>query len=246
MSVAFSGGDNAFDIDWGDGCKERVSGAVISHDYVKAGDYTIKISDEIKAFSTGYATMTASNLIDVMQWGTAWWDDLTSAFHSCSNMTMSATDAPNLSSANDLSFMFYKCTKFNTDINHWEVGGIKKMRSMFNQASSFNQPLDKWNTQRVVTMEYMFGGALSFNQPIGDWRLESINSMNYMLENTPEFLQNLDKWFEMFLEKKGKYPVSYQSLAFLFGTSTGIDDYLELYEKRMSLKEKDLVADILT
>ena len=44
-----------------------------------------------------------------------------------------------VSNVEDMDYMFYRCKKFNSNLNNWDVSKVKKMYSMFD-----NTPLKKY------------------------------------------------------------------------------------------------------
>lgn len=112
-------------------------------------------------------------ILTVEQWGSPAWTSMASAFYGCANLTIPATDAPNLTGVTTMYQMFSGATSFNEPINHWDVSNITNMQYLFYQASNFNQPLNSWNVSNVINMTYMFERAWSFNQPLNNWNTVS-------------------------------------------------------------------------
>jgi surface protein len=85
-------------------------------------------------FTTDY-----SRLIDVKQWGTIGWTTMASAFQSCNNLNITATDVPNLSSVINMSGMFYGCSILNSpaNINSWNTSTVTNMSVMFYNAFAY-------------------------------------------------------------------------------------------------------------
>lgn len=158
-------------------------------------------------------------ILTVEQWGNIAWTSMANAFYGCANLTVPATDAPNLSGVTSMALMFDGATNFNSPINHWDVSTIAsfwatfrrassfnqpldnwnmsnatRTDSMFHQASSFNQPLNSWDVSKVIKMYAMFGGAISFNQPLNNWNTASVTTMVSMLEYAFSFDQDLSSW----------------------------------------------------
>ena len=55
-----------------------------------------------------------------------------------------------------MSYMFYKCKKFNKDISNWNVSKGKDMCAMFQGCTSFNQDISKWNVLKVKYFTNIF------------------------------------------------------------------------------------------
>lgn len=127
-----------------------------------------------------------SRLIDVEKWGAVSWIGMEFAFLGCNNLTISATDFPDLSGVSNMNSMFQGCTSLNgpLNINSWNTSSIINMSNMFSGATLFNQSLSNWNTATVSSMDFMFNGANSFNQNLGAWILNPNVVLNGMLNNT--------------------------------------------------------------
>ncbi len=190
----------SYDIDCGN--SGAINGTAISGEYTcqypSSGTYTIAITGDIPQiiFLTDGASIGKDNLklISINQWGTSQWGSMQYAFMDCSNMTVTATDAPNLSAVTNMSYMFSGATLFNGDISNWDVSNITRMRSMFNNASAFNQNIGAWDVSSVDDMKGMFSNATSFNQDISSWDISSVSGMTDMFTGASAFTtSNYDK-----------------------------------------------------
>ncbi|MCZ2100338.1 MAG: BspA family leucine-rich repeat surface protein [Chitinophagales bacterium] len=135
-----------------------------------------------------------NKLIDVSQWGSAEWIDMTSAFYGCSNMNMSAVDIPDLKSVQRMETMFYEASSFNGDIGGWDVSNVTNMKSMFYEASSFNGDISGWDVSNVTNMDAMFYGASSFNGDIGGWDVSNVTNMESLFYGASSFNQDIGSW----------------------------------------------------
>jgi len=137
-----------------------------------------------------------SRLVDIEQWGATSWTSMQDAFHGCDNLSISATDVPNLSGATSMIGMFRACSSLNgpTNINTWNTSTISNMSLLFLEASSFNQNIGSWNTANVTNMSVMFQDATSFNQNIGSWNTSSVINMSFMFQGASIFNQNISTW----------------------------------------------------
>ena len=137
-------------------------------------------------------------MLTIEQWGTGKWTSMKSAFAGCSNLTSSATDAPDLSNVTDLSNMFYEASIFNADIGSWNTSNVMDMSQMFYEANAFNQNIGSWDTSNVTDMSGMFQDAQAFNQDIGSWNTAKVTSMASMFYNAFAFNQAIntsgDSW----------------------------------------------------
>jgi uncharacterized repeat protein (TIGR01451 family) len=175
-----------------------VSGAYTCN-YDTAGTYTIRIKDNIGT-GTGFPRIYFNNggdrlkLLEIQQWGTGKWTSMERAFYGCANMSMTASDAPDLSGVTDLSWMFTGATTFNGDISGWETGTVTLMWGMFWGASAFNQDIGGWDTRNVTDMGYMFANASAFNQDIGGWDTGSVTNMSLLFFRASAFNQDIGSW----------------------------------------------------
>ncbi len=118
---------------------------------------------------------------------------MSSAFYGCANLTVLATDAPDLSGVTNMGSMFNGATSFNNPINHWDVSNVTQMYLLLAN-TAFNQPLNNWDVSNVTDMSQMFNGATSFNQPLNNWNTASVtNGMTHMFRNTA-FNQDISMW----------------------------------------------------
>jgi surface protein len=168
-------------------------------EYLSPGTYTIRIKDA-EGDGTGFPYIyfngggDTAKLMTIAQWGTGKWTSMRESFLACTNMTVTATDAPDLSNVTDLSYMFYSATQFDADISHWDTSHVTDMGSMFEYATSFNQDLNTWDTSHVTDMTLMFRGASDFNGAIGDWDISNVWVMYAMFSGASAFNQDIGDW----------------------------------------------------
>lgn len=198
-----------FWVDWGDGgAAEHVVAAsaggnrVISHTYSSAGTYDVKLYGSNLPYIQFCSSVDKLKAINVKQWGTnAWWR-MQFMFADCSNLEMTALDAPNFSSldqnavggAEGLRAMFQNASKFNGSIGHWDTTRVINMSNMFLGASTFNKPIGGWVTTNVTTMQSMFSGATAFNQDISGWDTQNVTSMAGMFMAAKAFNSEMNSW----------------------------------------------------
>jgi surface protein len=193
---------------WGDGTANTED----EHTYAAAGIYTIEFPISSGSLLIEYCYDEDScldGLVDVTQWGNSIVGP--SAFEGAQNLTgFTAIDAPAV--ADEASSMFKNATRFNGNINSWDVSGVLRMNSMFQGATAFNQPLNSWNTAKVTTMYEMFNNARAFNQDLNNWNTSSVvgNGVEGMFRGATAFNGNVTTWDtsnvttmrEMFMDAK--------------------------------------------
>jgi surface protein len=163
--------------------------------YGAAGTYTITISS---ATGTGFPRIYFNNggdkekLLTIEQWGTGQWTSMNSAFYGCINLTVEASDAPDLSNVIDLNSMFRDATSFNQDISGWTTTNVKNMSFMFRGAAIFNQNINGWDTSNVTNMSFMFNDAVNINEYLNNWDTSKVTNMTYMFKSANSFNKNLN------------------------------------------------------
>ena len=115
-------------------------------------------------------------------------------FFGCSNLTISATGAPDMTGITSLHGTFYGATAMNSDLSQWDVSGVTDFRNVFRDATSFNngdtgnnglKPLS-WNVSQGKDFTSMFRSS-PFNQYIGDWDMRSAELIGYMFAYASQF-----------------------------------------------------------
>jgi surface protein len=191
-----------YDVDWGDGSTSTNQTGDATHTYAIAGTYSISITGTFPAI---YFNSPERNInqIDpfsrrtiktIAQWGSNPWQSMKRAFSGCENLTITATDSPNLSNVTDMSLMFLDATNVNSDMSSWDVSNVTNMSSLFNDAKNFNQDIGGWDVSNVTDMGSMFSNADSFNQDIGSWNVSSVTNMSSMFFYSVAFNQDIGGW----------------------------------------------------
>ncbi|WP_299189996.1 BspA family leucine-rich repeat surface protein [uncultured Aquimarina sp.] len=125
---------------------------------------TIRITGTFPAinFGGGVEGDEANNIISVDQWGTGIWLSMESAFASCENLKILATDIPDLSSVTNMEGIFANTLIVNPDVSDWEIGNVTSLRGAFFNAESANPDISNWNISNVSNAAIMFeNSALS-------------------------------------------------------------------------------------
>ncbi|EJL70059.1 BspA family leucine-rich repeat surface protein [Chryseobacterium populi] len=168
--------------------------------------YRIKISngngnfDRVRFFdgtlTPGYTNADHTKIIDIAQWGNIQWKSFEDAFVFCTNLDVSAPDAPDLSLVTSMKQMFYLCFSLvgNPSFNTWDTSTVTTMFYMFGDNTLFNQPIGNWNVSNVTDISYMFDYAMNFNYPLESWNTSNVTSMIHMFHGASSFNQNLKSW----------------------------------------------------
>ncbi|MCW5914666.1 MAG: BspA family leucine-rich repeat surface protein [Chitinophagaceae bacterium] len=136
-------------------------------------------------------------IIRVEQWGSTAWSSMGNAFYGAENLTVTASDMPNLSGVTDMSHMFHGAVSLNNDnLSSWDVSNVTNMSYLFAGASSFSKNLATWNLSNVTDVSHMFHGATSFNNNLTAWaaNLGKVTDMSYMFADATSFNANLTNW----------------------------------------------------
>ncbi len=161
------------------------------------GTYRVDVLGTHPSFRLNYSLSglsDADKLLTVEQWGDNVWAGLAYSFRVATNMTINASDVPDLSVATDMTGMFGGATSFNQNINNWDVSNITDMNGLFSGATAFNQPLNSWDVSNVTNMRSTFAFTDAFNQDIGAWDVSNVTNMQEMFRDTAAFNQPLDGW----------------------------------------------------
>ncbi|MCS3827539.1 surface protein [Salinibacter ruber] len=213
ITIPTKGGSNVtdydFQIDWGDGTTETITGddPDPSHTYSSSGTYTVKIStpNNGQAFPRIYLNNNtpspgdnSTKLQSIDQWGSIQWESMEGAFAGAGGITYDATDEPDLSGVTSMRQMF-SYTQFgrsfqDTNIGEWDTSTVTNMEGVFFNASSFNQDISTWDVSNVKNMSRMFWDANRFNQDIGSWDVSSVIDMSLMFIGASRFNQDISDW----------------------------------------------------
>jgi surface protein len=95
-------------------------------------------------------------ITDIKQWGNIVWSSFERAFFGCSNMLVTATDIPDLSSVTNMLVMFRNASSANPDVSNWDVSNVTNMDRVFTDASSANPDTSNWNVSSANNMNSIF------------------------------------------------------------------------------------------
>ena len=165
------------DIDWGDGTSDTGVTASITHDYTAtsgAGTYTIRASGANISiyFNNSGDKLKMSNIAN---WGMSRIRDANkNTFKGCSNMTVTATDAPKIE-AFDMRGIFYNCSVFNGAVGNWLTNAFTRMDRCFQSCTPFNQSIADWDISACTNFHLAFYGTeLKDDTPTSTANLDTI------------------------------------------------------------------------
>jgi len=83
--------------------------------------------------------------------------------------------------------LFSYASSFNQALGNWDVSSVDNMNYMFYNAISFNQEISNWDVSFVNEMFSMFNNASSFNQDLSTWSVENVFLCENFDDNTPQW-----------------------------------------------------------
>lgn len=124
-------GTNNFTVNWGDGTPvETVTTMNPSHIYAIPGDYDVSIVGAAGRWSM--SVPMKDKIVDIKQWGAIKFKSLYSGFSGCSNLNISATDKPDLSTCTAMRAVFKDCTSLtHIDLSGCDISLATIMDNMF-------------------------------------------------------------------------------------------------------------------
>jgi surface protein len=179
-----SSGNYSFTVYWGDGSQDTITAwddPLRTHTYSILGTYEIAIRGQISGWSFDNAG-DKEKILEIMQWGTLSFGDTCGQFRGCKNLTVSATDMPDLSETTCLGNAFEKCRSITTvpSIDNWNTSSVNDMSAMFSGAVAFNQDLSSWDTSGVNDMSRMFSGVtlstINYDAMLIGWADQAVQS----------------------------------------------------------------------
>ncbi len=187
-----------FIVDWGDGNSDAVTAwdaAAITHTYASAGSYTLKIRGTITGWRFNGGG-DRSKITNISQWGSFKFGNANGYFSGASNLTVTASDIPDMNGTSDMSSAFHSCTLLAIipNMGNWDTSAVTSMQYMFTGASTFNENIGSWDTSNVTNMAFMFEGAVAFNQNIGSWDTSKVTTIERIFNSAYVFNQNLNSW----------------------------------------------------
>lgn len=198
MIPTFGEGFN-YDVHWQHQSKGWITGVLrgqtgdVTITFPEAGTYRVEIKGDYPVVRFN-GENDKDKIMTVEQWGDNSWGSMSRAFQGCSNLTIPASDVPDLQHVADMSYMFHQASSFNQRIGNWDVSSVTDMSRMFMQAISFNQDISTWDVSNVENMQGMFAGTDAFNQPIGNWDVSNVTDMSSMFQLAASFNQDIGGW----------------------------------------------------
>ena len=218
-------GDYNFSVSWGDGSSDVITAydqAQVTHTYAAADDWDVTITGTIEGwrFANGG---DKSKLRDVKSWGPLKLGNAGSYFYGASNMTITATDAPDLTDTQNLNNAFRGATALSgNSLSTWNTQFVDSMNGTFRGATAFNGDISGWNVSSVTNMANMFNGATSFNRDIGGWNIGNVSDMAAMFNGAGLSRANYDLLLQGWSTKSPKANIVFDagSAKYTLGAAT--------------------------
>ena len=212
-------------IDWGDGTSTTHTNAIFpTHTYTSSDTFTITIAVNDLKKDIGSMYMNGNHasramIQDVSNWGEGIWNSFSSAFEGARNLTVSATDEPDLSATTSMKKAFRNCfSLLGATLNDWDVSTITTMEFMFsgnfysenfvnelkiitetvNDYMIFNADISGWNTAAVTNIHGMFDQCKDFNvagtQDLSTWNTAAVKDMRDAFRDAEKFNGDISTW----------------------------------------------------
>ena len=135
-------------------------------------------------------------ILDIGQWGNLKVGNAGRYFYGCNNMTVTATDAPDLTGTSQFFRFFAGCSSLvNEDFGNWDVSGIKQAEEMFLSCPNYiGNGLENWDVSGFTAVRFLFRHCGNFNGDIRNWVLASANNWTLLLGNCASFNRDLSAW----------------------------------------------------
>ena len=177
---------------WGDGQESTINtvNSIPTHTYTNNTGSDVNYELELNqgsdsVYCTGFrfddnldATSRAA-VRNLTQWGDTSWVSMASAFKTCTNLDITATDGPVITSNTSLTHSFGSCTSLvnsNGSIGNWDVSQLTALYVTFDGCTNFNVDISKWDTSSVGNMNNTFLNCTSFNQDLSTKYITAGNS----------------------------------------------------------------------
>ena len=115
-------------------------------------------------------------------------------FYKTQVIKVDAIENLDVSNLQDMTYIFYYATWFNSDISNWDTSNVENLGNAFRMAESFAGNLSTWDVSKAARMESMFHSCIEFNSDISEWNTAKVTNMTYMFYKAKVFNQDLSQW----------------------------------------------------
>ena len=197
-----------FRIDWGQGAGfQDVAGTNnTSPAYDTAGIYTIRIGETVGgtykgATLIGFHSSSAANkakIRELQNWGKSTWTTLTNSWRGIPNLTITATDYPDLSIATAVHYAFNQ-TPFpgSTNFTGWDVSNVQNFSNMFDGSlPSGSIDLSNWDMSSATSINAMIKSVGGTVGNVTGWDVSNVKGTGLVsfMNSNAVFNQNISSW----------------------------------------------------
>ena len=188
VTITTQGSGYNYAVDWGDGNNSLSVDGNITHTYVDAGVYTVKIiGDFPQIYNPQLGAIYESFLQSIEQWGEIKWSSMKGAFQGEVNLVINVTDNPDLSNVTDLSQMFSGATNVDIDIGGWDVSTITNMTEMFKDVNlstdNYDSLLNQWSQQTLQNGVVFDAGGSKYRVDFNASRQSIIDNFGWTISD---------------------------------------------------------------
>jgi len=165
-------------VHWGDGSSDTTN----THTYASSGTYTVTIEGTVNTFRFA-AAGDRLKILDVSNWGgfDIWSDRV---FQSCSNLDVTATDSPILTSSNlSARSTFQQCNLTNVDFSTWDFSVCTNFFKFLNNNTSFSGNVENIIHSGVTEARQAFLNAPLGSPDLSTWDVSGITSWQDSMRN---------------------------------------------------------------
>lgn len=195
-----SGGDYDFYIRWGDDTTDHINvynQSEVTHTYPSAStSYTARITGLLR----GWAFNNAGDktlITQVSNWG-CFESNTAGAFRGCTNLTVTATDAPIFINADSIANLFRDCSSLTSiDVTNWDTSNCTNFFAVFLGCSSLTTVTgcNNLDASNVTNFGYMFSDSVLLSTAdVSSWDVSSGTAFNYMFEDCAALDPDVDSW----------------------------------------------------
>lgn len=132
FTIPTGGAVSNYDITTSDGQSITGNTADTTITFPSTGTYTIEITGTFPRINFNN-TGDKLKLTNISKWGSIAWSTFNDAFYGCSNLTITATDVPNVSAVTDFFFAFHTCSSLSGsfDCSSWDLSSVNNIGYMF-------------------------------------------------------------------------------------------------------------------
>lgn len=222
ITIPILGSGYAYRVDWnGDGDfddadEATVHSGAVTHSFPAPGIYQIRITGDFPQINFNNSG-DAQKITSIDQWGAQTWVSMENSFFGCSNLTITATDAPDLTIVTSLASMFrgvpstpnltawntstitnmrsvFRASGANPDVSAWDMSSVNDMDSMFRDATNATPDVSNWDTSTLVNAYGLFTDAVAANPDVSNWDTVNVTAMGYMFRGATSANPEVSGW----------------------------------------------------